>query len=212
MDRTYRVDSAGFLLDPDEWDEGFAEGATKDAKIPDGLTEQHWQVINWIRNYFKENGRCPLVYEVCKALQLSFWNLKELFPAGYQRGACKLAGLTYYQWASANATFPSILDRFIPTITSRKYTTDVNGFLTDPGNWDEQWAAMKADEMRYPGHLTEKHWEIIRFLRERFQEQGVVPTVYDTCESNRVELEELERLFPTGYHRGAVKLAGLRLW
>ena len=59
--------------------------------------------------------------------------------------------------------------------------------------------------------LTGKHWEIIYFMRHSFKETGVVPTVYETCDANNLEIEELEKLFPHGYHRGAVKMAGLRV-
>jgi tRNA 2-thiouridine synthesizing protein E len=48
-------------------------------------------------------------------------------------------------------------------------------------------------------------------IRKRFEETGTVPTVYETCEMNQIELEDLESLFPDGYHRGAVKIAGLRV-
>lgn len=61
-----------------------------------------------------------------------------------------------------------------------------------------------------PGNLGDKHWGVIRFLRRRHQETGSVPTVYETCEANGLEVEDLERLFVDGYHRGAVKIAGLR--
>jgi tRNA 2-thiouridine synthesizing protein E len=37
------------------------------------------------------------------------------------------------------------------------------------------------------------------------------PSVTETCEVNDLDIEELEQLFPDGYHRGAVKIAGLRL-
>ena len=57
--------------------------------------------------------------------------------------------------------------------------------------------------------LTDRHWQIIRYLRSRFERTGAVPTVYETCTANDIELDELERLFPDGYHRGAVKVAGL---
>ena len=33
----------------------------------------------------------------------------------------------------------------------------------------------------------------------------------ETCEANDIDIDELEQLFPDGYHRGAVKIAGLRL-
>ncbi len=56
-----------------------------------------------------------------------------------------------------------------------------------------------------------KRKERKRFLRKRFQETGSVPTVYETCEQNKIEIEDLERLFPDGYHRGAVKISGLHV-
>jgi len=59
--------------------------------------------------------------------------------------------------------------------------------------------------------LTEKHWQILELLRQRFATNNIVPTMYETCEANHIELEELQRLLPDGYHRGAVKLAGLRV-
>jgi len=59
--------------------------------------------------------------------------------------------------------------------------------------------------------LTQKHWSIIRFLREQFQKTGAVPTVHQTCEAFKIEIEELGELFPDGYNRGAVKIAGLRV-
>jgi tRNA 2-thiouridine synthesizing protein E len=64
--------------------------------------------------------------------------------------------------------------------------------------------------MKMP-RLTDKHWQILEFLRQRFATNNIVPTVYETREANHLELEELQRLFPDGYHRGAVKLAGLRV-
>ena len=33
----------------------------------------------------------------------------------------------------------------------------------------------------------------------------------ETCEANDIDLDELEQLFPDGYHRGVIKIAGLRL-
>ena len=87
---------------------------------------------------------------------------------------------------------------------------DVRGFLVDPSNWDEQYASCKAYEMGAADSLTDKHWKVIYFLRDTFKKSGIVPTVYETSEANHLEIEDLEKLFPQGYHRGAVKIAGLR--
>ncbi len=58
--------------------------------------------------------------------------------------------------------------------------------------------------------LRVSHWKIMRFLRTQYKKTSQVPTIYETCEANEVELEEMESLFPDGYHRGAVKIAGLK--
>jgi tRNA 2-thiouridine synthesizing protein E len=94
----------------------------------------------------------------------------------------------------------------------KTYTVDVRGFLVDPDEWDGCYAVCKAFDLKIPGgKLTREHWRIIRFLRESFRKNKYVPPVYETCEKNGIGLEELERLFPDGYHRGAVKIAGLRV-
>jgi tRNA 2-thiouridine synthesizing protein E len=68
------------------------------------------------------------------------------------------------------------------------------------------------DDMKiHGGKLTDKHWQIIRFLREYYEKNDEIPTVYETCEANQINIEELDQLFPDGYHRGAVKIAGLRM-
>lgn len=81
----------------------------------------------------------------------------------------------------------------------------------DSGQWDEMYAVYKAHELKMPKVLGEDHWRIIRFLRENHKKKGIIPTVYETCVENNMDLDDLERLFPDGYHRGAVKLAGLRV-
>ena len=95
--KTYKVDARGFLLDANEWDEGFADGMAPQVGIYNGLTEEHWKVIHFIRNTFEEMNVCPLVYVACKKNDIGLGDLEKLFPTGYLRGVCKLAGVTYRQ-------------------------------------------------------------------------------------------------------------------
>ena len=46
--------------------------------------------------------------------------------------------------------------------------------------------------------------------RDAWQVQRRIPTIYETCESCDLDLDRFEALFPDGYHRGALKIAGLR--
>ncbi len=209
----YSIDSEGFLLDYDRWDENFAERMAPEVKIPAGLTPEHWKVIRFIREQFKQNRACPLVYETCKANGLHLKDLKALFPTGYLRGACKLAGITYKERSIdyyGEKGPESRAEGVRPELEEKVYRVNVRGFLVDPGEWDQNFAIHKAHEMKMTEGLTDKHWKIIHFLRDYFEQNGLVPTVYETCEANQIELDELESLFPDGYHRGAVKIAGLQ--
>ena len=210
--KTFQVDPLGFLLDYREWNEDFAEAMAPEVEIYDGLTKKHWEVIYFIRSALEEFGKCPLVYQTCRMNKLHLKDLKKLFPTGYLRGACRLAGLTYKEGYLKHYTWIPIAEEAEKIVPAEKtYKIDIRGFLVDPAEWDEQYAVFKANEMKMPENLTEKHWQIIRFLRNSYDKNGVVPTVYETCEANNLELNEFERLFPDGYHRGAVKIAGLRV-
>jgi len=209
--KDYSLDSIGFLADPEQWDENFVEGMALQLRIEKGLTREHWDVLYSIRNRFEETGICPTIFETCRENNLRRKQLKKLFLTGYHRGACKLAGISFSDSLKQQQVLYSA-EGLHAVASNKSYTVDVRGFLIDPDEWDEHYAIHRAYEMKIPGgKLTEKHWQIIRFLRENFKKNKDIPTVYETCEGNQIGLEDLEQLFPDGYHRGAVKIAGLRL-
>ena len=230
--KIYLLDDDGFLVNPAEWDENFAEGMAQRLGITNGLTSSHWDVLRFIRATYLETGSCPIVYKTCRANKLSVQDLQRLFPFGYQRGACKLAGLSFMiavleraeldfrREASKLAGFAGVSTPFYPKpetpigpipIDKRVYRVDVQGFLIDPNEWDEDFAIFKARELQMVGPLGEKHWQIIRYIRSEFEKKDEIPTVYATCEAVGIGMDELEKLFPSGYHRGAVKITGLNL-
>lgn len=207
--KTYEVDEEGFLSSPAQWDADFAREVAPELGITRGLTEEHWCVITFIRDRFMQTGQCPMVYEIGKNCGIGLAKMKNLFPTGYLRGACKLAGITYRLEEVHTGWLPARRMTAVKTpLYERVYRVNFRGFLIDPADWDEEYAVYKAKELGMAG-LTQKHWDLIAFLRQRFTRTGEIPTVYETCEANQLELEDLEKLFPTGYHRGAVKLAGL---
>ncbi len=57
------------------------------------LTEDHWKVINYIRNYYLEFGIAPMIRKLCKETGFKLNEIYALFPSGPAKGACKLAGL-----------------------------------------------------------------------------------------------------------------------
>jgi tRNA 2-thiouridine synthesizing protein E len=178
--------------------------------ITGGLTDEHWCIITFIRNKYSETGECPMVHEIGKHCNLKLADLKRLFPTGYLRGACKLAGLTYGEEQVHSSWLPvQRLKKVSRPLPERVYRVNYRGFLVEPAEWDEEYAIFKAKEMKMHD-LTPKHWQVIRFLRDQYEKTQTIPTVYETCEKNQLELEDLGKLFPDGYHRGAVKLSGLR--
>lgn len=208
-DKTYEIDNRNFLTDRDAWDKNFAEGMARKLNMPGGLGADHWKVIHFIRNTFMETGECPLVYQTCKANSLTSKTLKDLFPTGYLRGACLLAGISYQDrlinyYGEAGPKKSAAASKEVPVKT---YRIDVLGFLVDPNEWDEEYAWHRAQEMHI--RLIESHWRIIHSMRESYKKTGMVPTIFEVCEKNRIEIIELEYLFPSGYHRGANKIAGL---
>ena len=211
--KKYNVDSLGFLMNPGQWDEDFAEGMAEKNGFKVGLNEKQWNVIRYIRDFFVNYGKCPVVYKTCKDNKLRLRDLKELFPSGYQRGACKLAGISYIEGYLNYKWYEPVTDKIKPEIKPERkiYCIDVRGFLEDPSQWDENFAIHRAEDMKLPDGLTEKHWKIINYLRDQFAKKGFIPTIYETCEANCLELDAFEELFPNGYHRGAVKMAGLHV-
>lgn len=209
--KTYQVDAGDFLSDFNQWDENFARGMAPKVGIISGLSEDHWKIIHFIRDSFRNTGKCPLVYETCRMNRLHIQELKKLFPAGYLRGACKLAGVTYKEGYLEQSWAEDLAERATAgELFEKIYEVNVHGFLINPLQWDRQFALFKAYDMKMP-KLTDKHWQIIYFLRKNFEENNLVATVYDTCEAHGLTIEDLEKLFPDGYHRGAVKIAGLRV-
>ena len=209
--KKYKVDEHGYLIDPTQWDENFAEGMAPRVRIVDGLTNEHWRIIHFIRNSFEKMNVCPLVYVSCKQNSLGLGDLNRLFPTGYHRGACKLAGISYRQGYFQKYWLEENLPRVEDDYKFKIYRIDAQGYLVDPTEWDENFALNKAFELKMPQLLNKDHWRIISYLRNYFQKSHEIPTIYEACDENQIDLEKFNTLFPDGYHRGAIKLAGLRV-
>lgn len=217
-DKTYDIDSQGYLIHQDQWDKDFAEGMCPQVDIKEGLTEKHWEIIQYIRDVFSRTGECPIVYQTCRANGLTVKEFKKLFPTGYMRGACKVAGITHkdriaYIFGKEHPEIEPLVEakKAQPKFSDKIYRVDVFGFLVDPNEWDYDFAQSKAQEMQIQGRLSESHCRIIEFLRDSYFKNQVVPTVTECCEQNGIDFEELAKLFPGGYHRCAIKISGLRV-
>lgn len=90
--REIELDEDGFLVDFEDWTEALAGILASKEGIHD-LTERHLQVMNYLRDYYKEFQIAPMIRKLCKDTGLSLKQIYELFPSGPARGACKIAGL-----------------------------------------------------------------------------------------------------------------------
>jgi tRNA 2-thiouridine synthesizing protein E len=82
------------------------------------------------------------------------------------------------------------------------------GFFTDPDVWTE---AMAEELARAEGieALTDRHWQVIRFMRAQYAETGTGPTVRVLGKASGVSVKELYELFPKGPAKTAAKIAGI---
>lgn len=87
------VNEEGFLVNAATWTKEIAELLAKKEEGIEQLTEDHWKVIEYIRNYYLENNLAPMVRKICKTTGFQLRYIYELFPSGPAKGACKLAGL-----------------------------------------------------------------------------------------------------------------------
>src|SRR4030042_2117925 len=90
--RCLETDDAGFVQDFDAWSEELAQYMA-DAAGMGSLTDDHWKVLHYLRQYYRENELAPAIRLLCRETGFTLKYIYRLFPAGPARGACKLAGL-----------------------------------------------------------------------------------------------------------------------
>lgn len=84
----------GYLLNPDDWSEILAVQLARQENIV--LTDQHWQIIRFIREWYQQKQIAPSARDASlflKERNLPHDTLYKLFPYGYARQACKVAGM-----------------------------------------------------------------------------------------------------------------------
>jgi len=96
--KTYETDEEGYLADLSQWDEDVAAYMANDDDIE--LTDAHWEVINFLREYYEEYQIAPAVRVLTKAIGKKLGKdkgnskyLYQLFPYGPAKQACKFGGL-----------------------------------------------------------------------------------------------------------------------
>ena len=96
--KSYETDEEGYLVNLGEWNEEVANHIAQTENVE--MSSNHWEVVNFLRNYYEEYQIAPAVRVLTKAIgkQLgpdkgNSQYLSELFPYGPAKQACKIAGL-----------------------------------------------------------------------------------------------------------------------
>ena len=97
--KSIETDEEGYILNLSDWDEDIANELAKEEGID--MSENHWEVINFLREYYEEYQIAPAVRVLTKAIGKKSMGpdkgnnkyMYELFPYGPAKQACKIAGL-----------------------------------------------------------------------------------------------------------------------
>jgi dissimilatory sulfite reductase related protein len=93
-------------------------------------------------------------------------------------------------------------------IAERPVDVDAEGFLTDPQQWNDEIAEAIARDAGI-AELTPRHWQVVRFMRERYLTTGTAPTIRALGKESGVPVKELYELFPKGPAKLAAKIGGI---
>lgn len=96
--KTYETDKEGYLVNLGDWSEDAADFIATQENV--AMTPNHWEVVNFLREYYNDYQIAPAVRVLTKAIGKKLGPEKgnskylyELFPYGPAKQACKIAGL-----------------------------------------------------------------------------------------------------------------------
>lgn len=88
----FDIDEDGFIQQPDKWDHAVAAALARTEGVEE-LTDEHWKVLNYLREYYVMYDSAPTIRKLVKKSGVKLRRIYELFPSGPAMGACKVAGL-----------------------------------------------------------------------------------------------------------------------
>ena len=93
-------------------------------------------------------------------------------------------------------------------ITDVPLVRDAEGFMQLPDQWTIAIGESIAREAGvWP--LSDRHWLVIRFMRNRFLQTGQAPSIRTLGKESGVPVKELYQLFPKGPAKLAAKIGGI---
>ncbi len=84
---------------------------------------------------------------------------------------------------------------------------DNDGYLVRPSDWTPEIAEAFAKEEGI--ELTDRHWEVINFVRKYYEERGQSPTIRQITVGAGIPTKELFKLFPGGPAKKVARIAGV---
>ena len=95
----------------------------------------------------------------------------------------------------------------VATFAGADVKVDEEGFMTDHEEWNEDIGSFLAGAIGI--ELTDRHWEVIRFMREDYKAQGTSPTLRRVSAVGGVPTKELFTLFPKKPAKKMAYIAGV---
>lgn len=96
--KSIEADEEGYIINLDDWSEDLAGQIATSEGV--NMSAEHWEVVNFLREYYAEYQIAPAVRVLTKAISKKLGAEKgnnkylyELFPYGPAKQACKIAGL-----------------------------------------------------------------------------------------------------------------------
>jgi len=196
------------------------------------LTDQHWNVINAMREYYHEFNISPILKLLRRELSKKHGPelaavdvLNKLFPNGVQQQGSRIAGIPL-------AHLDAELDEAKRVQSVKTNTNDAKHFndqfdfngkaikvyasgnLANMEDWSEELAVVLAEKEGI--QLSTEHWTIVNFLRKFYFQYGVAPMVKilikhmaEEFGADKVNKEQMYELFPRGPAKQGSRIAGL---
>jgi tRNA 2-thiouridine synthesizing protein E len=99
--QSIETDEHGNLVNTADWNEDVAKALAAADDTMDELTQEHWDVINWLREQYFEENEQPMERVINKGMskvwgrKLSSKDLYRLFPGAPSKQGNRIAGLPY---------------------------------------------------------------------------------------------------------------------
>ena len=94
------------------------------------------------------------------------------------------------------------------TLAGKTIELDAEGFLTDPSSGTSR-SPRRSPPSTASHELTDRHWLVVRFMRDSYLRDGQAPTIRTLGKVSGVPIKELYQLFPKGPAKLAARIGGI---